>query len=51
MSAHVLNKIAHVGRFDEDRGAGMACRIDVEAALGLSRQHDQPHIGDDQSSL
>ncbi|MCC5975651.1 MAG: hypothetical protein JJT81_16585 [Rubellimicrobium sp.] len=34
----VLAKIAAVGRFEEERGAGIACQIDVEEAVGLMRQ-------------
>lgn len=34
----VLAKIASVGRFEEERGAGIACQIDVEEAVGLMRQ-------------
>lgn len=34
----VLAKIAAVGRFEEERGAGIACQIDVEDAVGLMRQ-------------
>jgi len=34
----VLAKIASVGRFEEERGAGIACQIDVENAVGLMRQ-------------
>lgn len=34
----VLREIAAVGRFEEERGAGIACQLDVEAAVGLLRQ-------------
>jgi len=34
----VLRDIALAGRFEEERGAGMACQIDVENAVGLMRQ-------------
>lgn len=34
----VLAEIASVGRFEEERGAGIACQIDVEEAVGLMRQ-------------
>jgi hypothetical protein len=34
----VLRRIAAVGRFEEERGAGIACQIDVEDAVGLLRQ-------------
>lgn len=34
----VLSEIAAVGRFEEERGAGIACQIDVEDAVGLRRQ-------------
>lgn len=34
----VLREIAIVGRFEEERGAGIACQLDVEQAVGLMRQ-------------
>lgn len=34
----LLREIARVGRFEEDRGAGIACQLDVEEAVGLMRQ-------------
>jgi len=34
----VLTRIASAGRFEEERGAGIACQIDVEEAVGLMRQ-------------
>ncbi len=34
----VLRRIAAVGRFEEERGAGIACQLDVEEAVGLMRQ-------------
>ena len=34
----VLQEISRVGRFEEERGAGIACQIDVEDAVGLMRQ-------------
>lgn len=34
----VLARISAVGRFEEERGAGIACQIDVEHAVGLMRQ-------------
>jgi len=38
VASKVLAKIASVGRFEEERGAGIACQIDVEEAVGLMRQ-------------
>jgi hypothetical protein len=34
----VLARISVVGRFEDERGAGIACQIDVEQAVGLMRQ-------------
>ncbi|TVQ52410.1 MAG: P-II family nitrogen regulator [Rhodobacteraceae bacterium] len=34
----VLREISTVGRFEEERGAGIACQLDVEEAVGLMRQ-------------
>ena len=34
----VLQQIAATGRFEDERGAGIACQIEVEAAVGLLRQ-------------
>ncbi|MCZ7676221.1 MAG: hypothetical protein M5U35_10560 [Roseovarius sp.] len=34
----VLAQISREGRFEEDRGAGIACQIDVEEVMGLRRQ-------------
>lgn len=34
----LLQNISSVGRFEVDRGAGIACQIDIEAAVGLMRQ-------------
>jgi hypothetical protein len=42
----ILAKIAAIGRFEEERGAGIACQIDVEDAVGLMRQikaHEETH--------
>ena len=50
ISAHVLNTIADVGRFEEDRGAGIACQIDVEAVAGLMRQFNLQEGDEGQSS-
>ena len=33
-----MQEIAAVGRFEAERGAGIACQIDIEAAVGLMRQ-------------
>ena len=38
VAADVLRDIAAIGRFEEERGAGMACQIDVEQAVGMMRQ-------------
>lgn len=34
----VLARISAVGRFEEERGAGIACQIDVEEAVGIISQ-------------
>lgn len=34
----LMQEIAAVGRFEAERGAGIACQIDIEAAVGLMRQ-------------
>ncbi len=33
-----MQEIAVVGRFEAERGVGIACQIDIEAAVGLMRQ-------------
>lgn len=38
VAAAVLRDISAVGRFEEERGAGIACQLDVEQAVGLMRQ-------------
>lgn len=38
LSRAILEKIAQVAGFEEDMGAGIACQIDVEDALGVSHQ-------------
>lgn len=38
LSRSILETIATVGEFDEKPGAGIAFQIDVEDAVGLSRQ-------------
>ena len=38
VAVDVLARIASVGCFETERGAGIACQIDVEAAVGLMRQ-------------
>ncbi len=38
VAADVLARISSVGRFEAERGAGIACQIDVEDAVGLMRQ-------------
>jgi hypothetical protein len=35
---HILELIGEVGKFDASRGAGLAFQIDVEDAIGLTRQ-------------
>ncbi len=35
---HILELIGEVGKFDASRGAGVAFQIDVEDAIGLTRQ-------------
>jgi nitrogen regulatory protein PII len=37
-SRQILEKIAVVGRFDEDVGSGVAFQIDIEDAVGLGTQ-------------
>ena len=38
LSRHILELIGEVGRLDSSKGAGVAFQIDVEDAIGLSRQ-------------
>ena len=38
MAREILETIATAGRFDEDPGAGIACQIALEDAVGLSTQ-------------
>lgn len=38
LSRHILEKIAEVGEFDSKPGSGIAFQIDVEDAVGVSRQ-------------
>ncbi len=38
LSRHVLELIGEVGNFDESSGAGIAFQLDVEDAIGLTRQ-------------
>lgn len=38
VAADVLRETAAVGRFEEEQGAGIACQIDVEDAVGMVRQ-------------
>ncbi len=38
LSRHILELIGEVGEFDATKGAGVAVQIDVEDAIGLSRQ-------------
>ena len=51
VAADVLARISSVGRFEAERGAGIACQIDVEQAVGLMRQikalKGRDHAGED----
>jgi len=51
LAADVLARISSVGRFEAERGAGIACQIDVEEAVGLMRQiralEGRDHAGKD----
>lgn len=38
LASEVLREIGRVGRFEDERGGGIACLIDVEEAVGLMRQ-------------
>ena len=38
LSRHILEHIAEVGEFDAKPGAGIAIQIDVEDAVGISKQ-------------
>jgi uncharacterized protein YaaQ len=38
MSRHILEKIARVGKFDTNKGRGIAIQIDVEDAVGVAHQ-------------
>jgi hypothetical protein len=38
LSRHILELIGDIGKFDATRGAGVAFQIDVEDAIGLTRQ-------------
>lgn len=41
LSRTILEKIAEVGQFEEEPGTGIAVQIDVEDAVGISRQIEQ----------
>lgn len=41
LSRKILEKIAQVGRFDDESGAGIAFQINVEDAVGVSHQVSQ----------
>ena len=43
----LLSEIAAAGKFDEERGAGIACQVDVEDAVGLIRQFSLRKHDDD----
>jgi len=51
VAADVLARISSTGCFEAERGAGIACQIDVEAAVGLMRQikalEGRDHAGKD----
>lgn len=38
LSREILERIAEVGRFDEEPGSGIAFQIDIEDAVGLTSQ-------------
>jgi nitrogen regulatory protein PII len=38
LSRHILEKIATAGEFDSKEGAGIAFKIDVEDAIGITQQ-------------
>lgn len=38
MSRHILETIRDVGRFNEEKGAGIAFQLDVEDAVGIRHQ-------------
>ena len=38
MSRHILESIASIGKFEEHPGSGIAFQLDVEDAVGVSRQ-------------
>jgi nitrogen regulatory protein PII len=41
ISREILETIAEAGQFDENPGSGIAFSLDVEDAVGISRQVDQ----------
>ncbi|MFA7431300.1 MAG: P-II family nitrogen regulator [Rhodospirillaceae bacterium] len=47
VASTVLRDISAAGRFEDERGAGIACQIDVEAAVGMMR-HAQALKGQDE---
>ncbi len=38
LSRHILERIAEAGEFDDKAGSGIAFQVDVEDAVGVSRQ-------------
>ncbi|MCA3512601.1 MAG: P-II family nitrogen regulator [Rhodobacter sp.] len=38
VAPRLMSDIASAGCFESERGAGIACQIDIEAAVGLMRQ-------------
>ncbi len=41
LSRNILEKIAEIGEFDRQPGAGIAFQIDVEDAVGIAHQMEQ----------
>ncbi len=41
LSRHILEEIAKIGKFEERPGSGIAFQIDVEDAVGVTRQVNQ----------
>ncbi len=37
-AAHIMERVAAVGQFDESPGTGIAFQLDVEDSVGMSRQ-------------
>ena len=43
MSRHILENIAAIGKFDDGPGTGIAFQLDVEDAVGVTRQISKLH--------